>query len=313
MIVSSSLDVDDLDRLDLEIEQLADDRLGQRLKSARHHDVRIGGVANLGDQHLGADRLVVEVGLQLQVRDRVEQLDDFLVRRVAEGAQERRREELPAAFPAIQMDVKQIARVVHDFEPGAAVGNDAIGIEFLAVGVDARLKTNAGRAVQLADHDPLGAIDDEGALRRHERKFAHVNALFLDVLVLAEAERDVKRRGESLALALAFQRAQLRLADLVIAELELDLFVVAFDGEHFRENRLQAFVLPLRLGNVLLEKILVGIELDLDQVRRFDGLGQSSEIDPLSRGLGQGDGVVRTVKFDLLAVRRCHGISAFPC
>ncbi len=71
----------------------------------------------------------------------------------------------------------------------------------------------------------------------HEGQFAHVNALFLDVLVLAEAERDVKRRGKSLAFALALERAELRFADLIITELELDLFVVAFDGKYFRENQ----------------------------------------------------------------------------
>ena len=99
--------------------------------------------------------------------------------------------------------------------------------------------------MQLADHDALGAVDDEGALRRHEGQFAHVHALFLDVLVLAQAESDVERRGEGLALALALQRAELGLADLVIAELELDLLVVALDRENFRENGLEAFVLAL--------------------------------------------------------------------
>ena len=125
--------------------------------------------------------------------------------------------------------------------------------------------------MQLADHDALGAVDDEGALRRHEGQFAHVHALFLDVLVLAEAEGDVKRRGEGLALALAFQRAELRLADFVVAELELDLLVVALDRENFGEHGLQALVLALVGGDFLLEKILVGIELDLDQVGRLDG------------------------------------------
>jgi len=167
--------------------------------------------------------------------------------------------------------------------------------------------------VQLADHHALGAVDDERALRRHERKFAHVNALFLDVLVLAQAEGDIERRGIGLALALALERAELGLADLIIAKLELDLLVVAFDGENLGENGLESLVLALGLGYVLLEKIAVGVKLDLDQVRRLDGLGQTSKIDPLSRGFGQGDGVVRTVKFDLLAVSRCHGISAFPC
>src|SRR6202030_3157742 len=113
---------------------------------------------------------------------------------------------------------------------------------------EARLKTDTRRAVQLADDDALGAVDDEGALRRHEGQFAHVHALFLDVLVLAEAERDIERGGEGLALALAFEGAELGLTDLVVAELELDLFIVAFDGENFGEDGLEAFVLALVSG-----------------------------------------------------------------
>ena len=160
--------------------------------------------------------------------------------------------------------------------------------------------------MQLADHDALGAVDDEGALRGHEGQFAHVHALFLDVLVLAEAERNVEGRGESLALALALERAELGLTDFVVAELELDLFVVAFDGENFREYGLESLVLALGDRNLLLEKIEVGIELDLDEVRRLDRLVQAAKIDPLSRGSSFCEGVFRAVKLDLL-VRNCHG------
>ncbi len=165
--------------------------------------------------------------------------------------------------------------------------------------------------MQLADDDALGAVDDESALGRHERQFAHVHALFLDVLVFAQAEGDVEGSGEGLAFALAFQRAELGLTDFVIGELELDLFVVAFDGEDFGEDGLEAFVLALGKRNVFLEKIGVAVELNFNQVGGLDGLGQTPEIHPLSRGASQCDGVIRLVKLNLLAVNDCHGCLPF--
>ena len=70
------------------------------------------------------------------------------------------------------------------------------------------------------DDDALGAVDDERALRRHERDLAHVNFLFLRPLLFLELEGDVERRAEGLAFALRLERAQLRLADFVVAEIE---------------------------------------------------------------------------------------------
>ena len=58
-----------------------------------------------------------------------------------------------------------------------------------------------GRAMQLGDDDALGAVDDERALRRHERDFAHVNFLFLRPLLFLELEGDMQRRAEGLAFA----------------------------------------------------------------------------------------------------------------
>ena len=56
-------------------------------------------------------------------------------RAVAERAEERGGEELPAALAAIEVDVKQIVGVELHFEPGAAVRNDAEAVEHLAVQV----------------------------------------------------------------------------------------------------------------------------------------------------------------------------------
>ena len=82
----------------------------------------------------------------------------------------------------------------------------------------------------------------------------------------------MERRAEGLAFALRFEGAQLRLADFVMAEIERRLFVVALDRENFLEDGLQAGILPLGERNVFLEKVDVGIELNLDQVWRLDRL-----------------------------------------
>ena len=62
-------------------------------------------------------------------------------------------------------------------------------------------KQMPGRTVELGNDDALGAVDDERALRRHQRDFAHVNLLLLGAVLLLELEGDVQRRGEGLAFA----------------------------------------------------------------------------------------------------------------
>src|ERR1035437_5849686 len=106
--------------------------------------------------------------------------------------------------------------------------------------MDAGFKSDTGRAVQLRNNHALGSVDDEGALRRHERNFAHVNFLFLGPALFAQLEGYVQRRAESLALALRLERAQLRLADFVVTEIEHGFFVVTFNRENFLKNSLQA-------------------------------------------------------------------------
>ena len=89
----------------------------------------------------------------------------------------------------------------------------------------------------------------------------------------------MKRRAEGLPFALRFERAQFRLADFVMAEIERRFFVVALDRENFLEHGLQAGVLPFGERHVLLQEIDVGIELNLDEVWRLDALFNGSEVD----------------------------------
>ena len=43
------------------------------------------------------------------------------------------------------------------------------------------MEEHARRAVHLRNDDALGAVDDEGAVRRHEWDVAHIDVLLLDV------------------------------------------------------------------------------------------------------------------------------------
>ena len=107
--------------------------------------------------------------------DRVEGLEDLLVGAQAEGAQEDGAQELALAVDA---DVEGVLLVVLELHPAAAVRND------LAEEVGAvvrRLKEDAGRTVELRDDDALGAVDDEGAVLRHQRDVAEEDFLLLHV------------------------------------------------------------------------------------------------------------------------------------
>ena len=203
----------------------------------------------------------------------------------AQRAEKRRRQKFPAAFFAVQINVKQIARVELRLIPRTAVGNDAEAVQQFAVRMLRGLKRDARRAVQLRNDDALRAIDDERALRRHQRQFAHENLFFLGALAFfLEQERDVKRRAVGQAFAQAFEPVHLRLADFVGIVIELAFAVVALDGKHFPENRFQAGVLVWRfLGvGVGLQKFRVGIRLQFNHVRRRDDFFDLAEVDSFS-------------------------------
>ncbi len=130
--------VDDLHFLDPEAHDLANGRKGERLEGAGDSHF---AVADFGGQNLGGEFLFVEFLAELQVLDVVEKFDDFLVRAVAEGAEESCRQKFPAAFPAIQIDVEQIGGIELHFDPGTAIRNNPEAVKHLAVQMDASIRT----------------------------------------------------------------------------------------------------------------------------------------------------------------------------
>ena len=285
--------------------------------------------------------------LQVQLLDVVEGPDDLVGAAQAERAQEDRRQELPLAVDA---HVEEVLRVVLELHPRAAVRNDLRDVQRLVF----RVEEGAGRAVQLADDDALGAVDDEGAVLRHQRDVAEVDLLLLDVAdgldarlgVLVphhEADRHLERHGVGHAallalvdvvlqlqadrvaadvadvaaglVALAAARTQdlavavrignqrraavaarlaqvmqplqlaalaLPVADRVLDELERRVLAEVADREDRLEHRLQTRVLALARQTVHLQEALVGLLLDLDQVRDRNGRLDFRKVDALA-------------------------------
>ena len=148
--------------------------------------------------------------------------------------------------------------------------------------------------MQLADHDPLGAVDDEGPVLGHERDLAEEDLLLLDVadrlraglLVLvpdhqAHHHLDGGREGHPALAALV--HVVLGLVERVRDELQRRGLREVFDGKDALEDALEAEVLALVEGDVLLQKLLVALLLNVDQVRNVDNLPDLGEAFPSTK------------------------------
>ena len=153
------------------------------------------------------------------------------------------------------------------FDPASALGNDAATVQAALAGAfDLHDEIDAGAAVELVDHDALGAVDDELAAAEHDGNVAQVD-LFLDRLLLGEPEPDLERPAVGQAELAALVRLVAGLAQLVAEELQAERLVVALDGKDLAQHALDPLVLALLPGNLVLQEGIVAAGLDLGQVR----------------------------------------------
>jgi len=264
-------DVDDVDRGEPGLRHLLEERLREGLVAAREDGLRV----DVDDIVLEAQPLELLGGEGvggLDAGEGVELAQDLLVGAEAQGAQEGGGVEFAAAAAAIEVDPHDVARVKLDLDPGAAVGDQADGIERLAVGVQGGLGADAGGAVELRDDHALGAVDDEGAVGRHQGDLAHEDLLLAHLLALLEGEGRVEGGRVRPAAGQRLDGAELRLAQGVLGEVKHVLpRLEALDGEDLAEDRLQSLGVVAPGGrDIGLEEILVRLRLDLDQVGRLD-------------------------------------------
>src|SRR5581483_9333327 len=242
----------DLDRFDVRALQRLDGVLRDLL--ARLDRELAAGHLDLGrraqpDEAVG-DGPVDLAPLDVELVDVVERPDDLVRPAQAERAQEDGREEL--ALP-VDAHVQQVLRVVLELDPRSAIRDDLRDVERLVF----RMKERARGAVQLADDDALGAVDDEGAVLRHQRDVAEVDLLLLDVadglhagvVVLVPshgADRDLQRHGARHAALLALFDVVLQLqADGVAA----DVADVAARLVRLAAARAQDLAVAVRIGD----------------------------------------------------------------
>ena len=155
---------------------------------------------------------------------------------------------------AVDADVDDVLGVEFEVEPAAAVRDDPRGEQELAAGVGLAavvVEQDARRAVHLADDHALGAVDDEGAVLRHERHVAHVNVLLLDIddrlgfglgidLEGGQAQRDAHRRGIGQAALAALVGVVLGLLELIMIEVEVRGAGEIVDREHRAQGLFEA-------------------------------------------------------------------------
>src|SRR5690625_3375157 len=207
----------------------------------------------------------------------------------AKRIKHRRYRQLPAAIDARE---DEILGVELEIAPGAAIGDDPAGEEQLAGGMRlaaVMAEEDAGAAMQLADDDALGAGDDEGAVRRHERHVAHIDVLLLDVLDRAGAsigidieddqpKGDLQRRRIGEVALLALLDVEFRCFELVTHELQHRSLVEVLDREHRLEDAAKPLPILVLVLIATIEEQIVGTLLDCDKVWHLRHFADLAEI-----------------------------------
>ena len=198
----------------------------------------------------------------------------------AKRIHQRRHRNLAAAVDA---RIHDVLGVELDVEPGAAIRNDTGGEQELARRVGLALvviEEHAGRTVHLRDDDAFSAVDDEGAVHRHERNVAHVDVLLLDVLDRLGAglfidieydqpQRHLEGRGVGHAALAALVDVIFRRLEFVFDEFQHRRSGKIRDREYRFENCLQPFVGPAAFRRLDQEELVVGRLLNLNEVRHL--------------------------------------------
>ena len=165
-----------------------------------------------------------------------------------------------------------------ELDPGAAVRDDLGHVRRLGrVG----LEEHARAAVELTDDDPLGPVDHERTAIGEHGDLTEVDLLLLDVAdrlyagFLVDIPRDqphldLHRSGKSHAPLVAFLDIVFRRTERVVNILQGTGFTKIPDREYRSEDPFNADVLASGRRQIRLQETLVGILLDINQVRDID-------------------------------------------
>ena len=220
----------------------------------------LGGIDDVVDRDPPLDLRDVAPAVCLHFLRLVEELEDLGVVGVllVHRPEERERGELSAL---IDPYLERVLLRNIELDPAPALWNDSavVGLAVGRLGVGDEVDT--GRAVQLADNDTLGTVDDELTATEHDGHIAEID-LLLNGLVARQPQPHAERAAVGEAQLAAFIGIVAGLPQLVADILEFDGAIVALDREDFPQNTLDPLVLPLQRRGVVLEEAVVEAGLD---------------------------------------------------
>ncbi|MNG97286.1 hypothetical protein D3C79_563950 [compost metagenome] len=206
---------------------------------------------------------------------------------VTQGAQQHRGRQFAAT---VDTHEHAVLRVELEVQPGAAVRDDASGVQQLAGAVSLAtvvVEEHTRRTVQLGNDHTLGTVDNEGTVLSHQGDFTHVDFLLFDVLdrfvrrFLVEddqAHLDPQWDREGHATQDTFLHIEGGFAQAIAYVLQGSIAGVADDREYRFEGRVQADVAELILGCSRLQEFAIRIQLDGQEVRHIHDVRQLAKV-----------------------------------
>ena len=165
-------------------------------------------------------------------------------------------------------------RVLLEFKPRAAVGNDRRFIHLLARLVRFDRVVHAGRTNELRNDYALRAVDDKRAVLRHEREVPHVDVRFDNFVLhfIAKAHPHFKGKRISRVAVAALLLVILRLVpERVIEEIEFEVIGEVRDRRKILED----------IADPLFYERFIAFLLNLYEVRNFDDFVDFTELSSL--------------------------------
>ena len=139
--------------------------------------------------------------------------------------------------------------------------------------------------MQLRHHNTFGTVDHKSTTGRHIGDHTQIDVLvngfkiFVIVVCARKPQFGLERHAEGKAAFDALFDAIARGIDIIVEKFKHEIVSRVGDGEVFRENPVEAFVLPIVGVGLQLEEILERLQLDIEEVRILEGCLDGREVD----------------------------------
>ena len=142
-------------------------------------------------------------------------------------------------------------------------------------------KGNAWRAVELGNDDPFSAIDDKSPLVGHDGDRPHIDFFFFNPRLIGQTEFHFQGHIVCDASANTFFRRIFGNPEIIGEKFQDRFLIVRFDGKNFGKNFLKPNIFPLMGQKMRLQKLVIGLNLNFNQIRKIDNLFPLAKTHPV--------------------------------